>query len=189
MRNNRWRQLTLVMAMMALVSGLSLPVAADPYPGVAAGTFPDGGSHMGCWVPNPATATIPDPIWQHLFSYMDVTLKAQTGIDISWTQTCSNLADMRLDDRLNDPGLFGVSTCINISGTTCLGRNVSINLNTINAAAAAAGLSAATVQRYNWCHESGHSLSLGHESGCMQTGVHTDITYSAHHVTHINGQF
>ena len=44
------------------------------------------------------------------------------------------IADMRLDDRLNDPGLFGVSTCINISGTTCLGRNVSINLNTINAA-------------------------------------------------------
>ena len=45
MRNNWWRQLALVMAMMALVSGLSLPVAADPYPGVAAGTFPDGGSH------------------------------------------------------------------------------------------------------------------------------------------------
>jgi hypothetical protein len=187
MRNNRWRQLALVMAMMASVSGLSLPVRADPYPGV--GVFQDGGSHFACWVPNPVTATIPGPIWEHLFLYMDGTLKAQTGIDIAWTHDCSNLADMRLDDRLNDPGLYGVWICINVSGTTCLGGNVNINLNTINPAAAAAGLSAAAVQRYNWCHESGHSLGLGHENACMQTGVHTDNFYSAHHVTHIDAQF
>jgi len=175
--------------MMTSVSGLPLPVTADPYPNVAGNLLPDAGAHIGCWVPNPATATIPNPIWEHLFSYMDVTLKAQTGIDIAWTRDCSNLADMRLDDRLNDPTLFGVHFCINASSTTCLGSNVMINLNTINPAAAAAGLSAAAVQRYNWCHEGGHSLSLGHESACMQTGVHTDTSYSAHHVTHIDAQF
>jgi hypothetical protein len=118
MRNKQWTQLALIMTMMALVSGLPLPVTADPYPGVSSGLLPDAGPHQGCWVPDPATATIPGPIWEHLFSYMNVTLKAQTGIDISWTQTCSNLADMRLDDRLNDPGLFGVQFCINDSGTS-----------------------------------------------------------------------
>jgi len=66
---------------------------ADSFLGIVGSTLPlpDAGPYRACWVPNPTAATIPNPLWQHLFSYMNVTLKEQTGIEIAWTTDCNNL--------------------------------------------------------------------------------------------------
>ncbi|MEY4550454.1 MAG: hypothetical protein RL685_6649 [Pseudomonadota bacterium] len=181
---------TLGMLSAGLAIGLLRPrtADADTYPGTNDGRFPDGGSHVGCWVPNPSTATIPSPIWQHLFNYMDTTVQAATGLDVAWTTDCSNLADMRLDDRDTDPDRYGVRFCAQASGNICLGNNVLINKTTI-AADATASITVAEFERKVWCHETGHSAGLGHENGCLVSGLSENNTYSAHHITHLNAQF
>lgn len=167
-------------------------VYADDYPGTNTGAFlgfPDPGPHTACWIPNPNTGTIPGPIWQHLFNYMSTTLNSQTGVTVGWTTDTSTTTDMRLDDRLADPTLYGLQQCVNIHGNECWGSDVFINTTQINTDATNASLNPATVQQFNWCHEGGHSLGFGHTAGCMQTGLRVDVSYSSHSRTHLDPEF
>jgi hypothetical protein len=181
------------MASAVLIALVSLStVDADPYPGTNLGflTFPDPGPHQACWAPDPNTTTIPAAIWNHLFAYMDTTLRSQTGISVAWTTSCgNNLVDMRLDDRLADPNLYGLQQCVSVQRGLCLGSDVFVNLTTIYRDAANAGMNGALFEQASWCHETGHTLGLGHETGCLLTGVNTSTTYSPHHVTHIDTRF
>lgn len=186
---SRW---TLRIGAIAVLAGsiFALSAIADNYPGTNAGAlyYPDANPHNACWAPDPNTSGIPYPLWNHLFAYMDVTLKNQTGIDVAWTTNCNNQADMRADNRLTDPTLYGLQYCNYVSGNTCYGSDIWLNQNTLSTYATATGFPYGTVAQDTWCHEAGHTLGLGHENGCMTSPGLTNV-YSSHHVTHINSEF
>ena len=183
-----WIVLNTVVLLVSVGVIVVSDVVAHNYP--EDGLFPDSGSHIACWVPNPNTTTIPSDLWDHLFSYMDVTLKNQTGMDVSWTTNCNNTADMRLDNRLDDGINYGVQWCINSNGNICNGSNINIDPVSIDNDAPFFGTSSYGARRMVWCHETGHSIGFMHNGQCMSTaGLYGWHDYSAHDVQHLNAQF
>jgi hypothetical protein len=120
-----------------------------------------------------------------------INLDNQTVMSDTYQATCGPQTDIGgyLNSSPEYPaGLAsdtrGISVCTKkLSSKTCDQATLVINL---------ALLPDYTQRRKTLCHEVGHLAGLAHGStygGCMVSGASSNITYSTHHVLHINAAY
>lgn len=167
------------------------------------GCVPEDKFHGACWVPDPDTTIIPFASWWHVFGYLDDEVADETGIDISWHTSCPGGRDMRMTDEYSSSANLGLTTPTNCSGSgssaVCNGHVVAVNAirilgwtqggDTIPSGTAlfcSAITDRQLLAQKVWCHESGHSLGAGHNSGshCMNTGCLTWTEYRDNDLWH-----
>lgn len=194
-------------AAIAATSTLAWGTAVSAYPNAQQWGWggwkhwPDNREVYTCWLPD-ADVQWPSALSYH-WIYMDTAVQNATSNDfVYWTNqaSCENeLTDIQYE-YFHDPDLYGVAYCNNWvlrpndpppTDSVCTGYTVSINGNAIDRAAAAANLNSWWVRRYNWCHETGHAMGLGHQdtSACMRQGVSINVHHSTWEINQMDNAY
>lgn len=167
------------------LSVIFVPAAwADAFPRSGTGKA-DNKLHYVC---RDGSGSVPSELNDALYA-LNVQNYVLTGV-LLYGYPCVPLVDVFYDDALDgDPGVLGLSYCrVALQGNVCIEGQAWIDKSNIATAASDAGISASDLRKTVWCHETGHTFGLIHDSAgsdCMTSGAIVSSTLKAHHQTHI----
>ncbi len=162
------------------------PATADDYAtgNAATGTgYPaDGATHDYCFYNVSYIPSLSTPVTNAM-----ANLDAQTDMTDLYHSLCPAGTDVLISwvgSATLGSSVLGSTQCLALDSVgRCNQSRVLLNQDLLTTAA---------TRQKTACHEIGHTAGLSHGStygGCMISGLSTNITYSSHHVAHINAAF
>lgn len=146
-------------------------------------------ANMDCCTPYAWDPTV----WGAPFVAAMMNLDSQTDMYDTYMAPCTSQTDIGgyLDTSPEYPNGIGATT----RGLFLCTKKVASNSTTCDQGSLVVNTSLLTSyeqRQKTFCHEIGHAAGLTHGStygGCMVSGSSTNVTYSAHHVAHINANY